>query len=99
MKTIASQRSVDKMYPEAIICNFHSKGCIQAAADILDKLDERVDPCDDFYKFACGSFIEKTVIPDDKTSVSMFSVLGDKLNLQVCLVFYHSISSYYSVSR
>ena len=51
-------------------------------------LDETVDPCDDFDNFACGSFIENTVIPDDKTSVSMFSVLGDKLNQQVCLVFY-----------
>ena len=50
-------------------------------------------------KFACGSFIENTVIPDDKTSVSMFSVLGDKLNQQVCLVCNHSIHSQYFVSR
>eukprot|EP00092_Neocalanus_flemingeri_P037441 GFUD01040769.1.p1 GENE.GFUD01040769.1~~GFUD01040769.1.p1 ORF type:complete len:795 (-),score=190.06 GFUD01040769.1:142-2526(-) len=60
-----------------------TKGCILAAAEVLDKIDETVNPCDDFYQFACGSFIEKTVIPDDQSRVSMFSVLGDKLTEQV----------------
>jgi len=60
-----------------------TKGCIQTAADLLDKLDETADPCDDFYQFACGSFIEETVIPDDRTRTSMFSILGDKLDVQV----------------
>ncbi len=35
------------------------------------------------YSFACGNFNEETVIPDDRTRVSMFSVLGDKLEEQV----------------
>jgi predicted metalloendopeptidase len=35
------------------------------------------------FSFACGNFIEETVIPDDRTRVSMFSVLGDKLEEQV----------------
>ena len=59
------------------------QGCIQTAADLLDKLDETANPCDDFYQFACGSFIEETVIPDDRTRTSMFSILGDKLDVQV----------------
>ena len=36
------------------------QGCIEAAADIIEKLDETVDPCDDFYEFACENYIKKT---------------------------------------
>ena len=57
--------------------------CIETAADLIDRMDPSVDPCDDFYQFACGGFIEKKLIPDDKSKYSAFSVLSDKLNEQV----------------
>ena len=60
-----------------------SKECITAAADLLENMDETVDPCEDFYNFACGGFIENKVIPDDKSKFSSFTVLSDKLNEQV----------------
>lgn len=31
-----------------------------------DALDRRVDPCTDFYRFACGGWIDKTPIPGDR---------------------------------
>merc|ERR550539_924626 len=41
-----------------------TKGCIEAASSVLAKLDPRVDPCEDFYQFACGGYTSQAVIPD-----------------------------------
>lgn len=60
-----------------------SPGCIRAAAQILNNMDNRTDPCDDFYQFACGRWIETQLIPDEKTSVSVFSQNTADLNVQL----------------
>lgn len=46
------------------------------AADIMKRIDETVDPCDDFYKFSCGGLDNKiNLIPEDKSSLSTASLL------------------------
>lgn len=58
-------------------------GCVHAASQMLEQMDQAVEPCDDFYNFACGQYIEDTIIPDDKVSVNAFSVISDKLQEQL----------------
>ncbi|XP_065215808.1 neprilysin-2 isoform X2 [Planococcus citri] len=69
-------------------------GCINAASAILKNMDTTVDPCDDFYQFACGKFLKETQVPEDKTSVTTFSVISDLLMDQLKMIITEPISDY-----
>ena len=43
-----------------------SEGCILTAAELLKQMDRNVEPCQDFYRFACGGFIADTVLPESR---------------------------------
>ena len=45
-----------------------TKDCIAASHHLFKHMDLTVDPCDDFNKFSCGTFIKEFPIPDDKTN-------------------------------
>jgi len=58
-------------------------GCVLAAAELLQNMDVKADPCEDFYQFACGGFEKRNIIPDDQSSVSTFSLISDKVTEQL----------------
>ncbi|KAL3862332.1 hypothetical protein ACJMK2_008309 [Sinanodonta woodiana] len=59
----------------------HSEECTRAAARILNSLDMSVNPCDNFYDFACGSWRKSNVIPEDRSSIDVVVSLRDKVQI------------------
>ena len=49
------------------------------AAKLIERMDNKVDPCDDFFRFSCGTYLKEKVIPDEKTSITQFSDIDDNL--------------------
>ena len=45
------------------------------AARIIQALDIEADPCQDFFQFACGQWIENNPIPDTESRWGTFDVL------------------------
>ena len=46
--------------------------CLLLAASIIEGMDISADPCDDFYRFACGGWMDENVIPDGKNKWGRF---------------------------
>lgn len=40
-----------------------SKECLHAASDLLNSIDPSIDPCEDFYQYACGGWMRKNPRP------------------------------------
>lgn len=60
-----------------------TSGCVKTANKVMNNLDESIDPCDNFYEFACGNFMKETDIPADKVTVDAFSIVGDIVQEQL----------------
>ena len=50
---------------------------------ILENIDERIDPCEDFYEFSCGGYLAKTRLEDNQNSRSTFGSLSNEVSLSV----------------
>lgn len=58
-------------------------GCVKSAASVLSNMDKTVNPCDDFYEFACGKFVRETVVDVDKTSRTTYNMVSDSVSCKV----------------
>lgn len=43
-------------------------------------MNPSANPCEDFFEYSCGTWIENHIIPEDKSSASTFSDLRDDVS-------------------
>lgn len=53
--------------------------CVHSSALLLQKLDLDVNPCEDFYSFACGGYISEQHTPDEKATVDTLTLMYEQL--------------------
>lgn len=70
--------------------------CIQTASDMLRSMDTTVNPCDDFYAFACNRWIKENPIPDGKSTWGTFGKLEQRNQLVIKNVLERPLSSFKS---
>ncbi|UJR20406.1 hypothetical protein I4U23_023537 [Adineta vaga] len=54
--------------------------CVKAADYLLDSVDETINPCEDFYHFACGSWLKTARIPEESGVQNIFNLLDTQLD-------------------
>ncbi|KAK3754221.1 hypothetical protein QZH41_013125 [Actinostola sp. cb2023] len=75
------QEAKSKHFSTGQVCT--NEHCVKTASEIVKNLDQEVQPCDDFYLFACGGWKKEHPIPD--TDVDWNQVREIKLRISKTL--------------
>uniref|UniRef100_A0A6J0SS69 Endothelin-converting enzyme 1 n=2 Tax=Pogona vitticeps TaxID=103695 RepID=A0A6J0SS69_9SAUR len=54
-----------------------TESCISVTSSILSSLNRNVDPCEDFFAYACGGWVQANPIPDGHSRWGTFSKLWE----------------------
>lgn len=54
--------------------------CAEESVEISKSLNPNIDPCENFYDFVCGKYIDDTVLPDDQFKETAFTLAQDEIN-------------------
>ncbi|KAG1679571.1 Endothelin-converting enzyme [Nymphon striatum] len=78
---VSKSRNKEKILLEDQICQ--KKSCVISASTLLSAMDDSVDPCSDFYSYACGGWIKSNPIPDNQPSWGMFHKLAENNQITI----------------
>ncbi|XP_022090192.1 membrane metallo-endopeptidase-like 1 [Acanthaster planci] len=67
-----------------------TKQCYDSAYVYLSSMDPSKNPCENFFEYACGGWMERYTVPDDQTSISAFTLLRDDLTDKLKALFEQS---------
>ncbi|KAB0393662.1 hypothetical protein E2I00_019394 [Balaenoptera physalus] len=52
-----------------------------SAARLIQNMDAAAEPCTDFFKYACGGWLKRNIIPETSSRYSNFDILRDELEV------------------
>jgi len=78
--TIKNRKSSETT-DETPVCD--TQECRNVAKEIHLKMNETISPCDDFYEFACGRWINEKKIPSCENEITSFTVLTKTIENQI----------------
>ncbi|XP_027017774.1 neprilysin isoform X2 [Tachysurus fulvidraco] len=55
--------------------------CTRSASRLIENMDPTVNPCENFYQYACGGWLKKNIIPETSSRYSTFDILRDELEV------------------
>ena len=47
--------------------------------ELLSRIDDKIDPCDNFYQFVCGKFLNETNVPNYYKKWSNYEIIYEKI--------------------
>jgi len=78
--------------PECVVAGIYSFSCkyskkciilLIIASELIQSMDLTADPCEDFFQYACGGWVDKHPIPDKASHWNQFDVITEKTSLDI----------------
>lgn len=91
MDWVSDSKLIKESGKKLDICT--SRECIDSATILFQTVDFTQDPCQDFYKFACGNFAANHPINDNQQQNSWFVEKEYRLNRMILEILKSPIAS------